>query len=59
MIDHTLKMCTPLIVHILWIFSHFWEVLNLDIFLPKYLYGVWFVQSVPPTLFIPLYSSFA
>ena len=35
MIVHILKMCTSYIVH--QIFSHFWRVLNLDIFLSELL----------------------
>ena len=37
MIVCILKMCTSYFVHISWIFSHFWGVMNLDIFLSKML----------------------
>ena len=39
MIVQILKMCTSYFVHISWIFSQFWRVLNLDIFLSKMLRG--------------------
>ena len=32
MIVHILKMCTSYFVHVSYFFSHFWGVLNLDIF---------------------------
>ena len=37
MIVLILKMCNTYFVHISWIFSHFWGVLNLDIFPSKML----------------------